>query len=172
MNQSQAFTRSEFLQLPADDRKIAVQVLDYLGGDAEELLKEKPDEDWDTFRDEYFELLDASTHNGCVPEGYADGDLLKAIRKKYACVFWPVLLGTAERIGGHRGELTLVIDPDYEDHTRVVIFHDKLSLVLLTYSAKAWNFRFANLAALTAEIRQLTEEAVNRYRELVTRYRL
>lgn len=164
--------KPSLLAMSAEDQQLLAGVADYLGHDLDEVMNQEANEDWDPISDDVFDLLDASKHEGgCVPSAYADSDLLKSVRKKYACVFWPVLLGIAEQIGCDKHELTLVIDPDYEDHTRVVILHDKQHLVLVRYTAKPWHFKFATFGELTELIRQQIAEAVSDYRDLTDRYK-
>ena len=130
------FTQAQFEQLSDRDRRLLQGVAEYLGYD--NYTGAEPEA--------VFEIL-ADT-DGCVPESEIGDDLWQAIRRKFACIFWPVTCLLAESIGCEEWELSLFIDPDHEDSTRLVIIHEPQQQVLLTFAAEAWGFHFDSLAKI------------------------
>ncbi len=96
--------------------------------------------------------------DGCVPPEEADEDLLRTIRKKFAAVY-QVGMELAEQELNHKGikefdqfNFCIVIEPDSEDCTHVVILDYKRPVCHLHEWSKAWNFHFSTLALLADEV--------------------
>lgn len=116
-----------------------------------------------------FDLL--APCEGCVPEGYDDADLILNIRKKFAGVY-----STAAELAGdelekrglkqfHNFDFRVVIDPDYEDTTSVVVVdaaEGKPYCYLHTYD-KAWHFHFEGLKELAEGILKAKAEILCLY---------
>jgi hypothetical protein len=103
---------------------------------------------------------------GCVPDGYADGDILEPIRKKFAAVYW-VACQRAERALKKKGEnvrLSWLCDASYEDATGVAILNDDKPYYYLREFEKAWHVTFEDLAQLADRITEVERAIVAGYR--------
>ena len=140
------FTAQQWQVLDPERQQVIRAVADYLS--AEKL----PDDPTDDNLSEALNLLRPC--QGCVPEEEIDDSLAQSIRKKFAAVYWTgVQLASQElqRRGHQPGQdfnLSLVIDPDHEDFTMVVVVDADRSHCFLHEGHKAWHFHFDSLADL------------------------
>ena len=132
------YTRQQWQALNPERRQIIRAVADYLSG---EKLPDDPS-------NETLNLLRPCT--GCVPEEEID-ELTGTIRKKFTAIYWTGLeLASRElqRFGHQPGQdynLSLVIDPDHEDFTMVVVVDADRGNWYLHEGHKAWHFNFDTL---------------------------
>ena len=109
---------------------------------------------------------------GCVPQEEVDGDPLAPVRRKFAAVY-QTALEMAEAELQKQGlknrqqfNFCLVIEPSYEDSTHVVVVDYDKPICYLHEWSKAWDFQFANLAALARAVLSAKTALVNRVKEL------
>ncbi len=142
------FTAAQFKALTEEERKAVLAVAEYLTSSTIDIS----DEDLS----EALNLMKPAA--GCVPSEEADGDLLNTVRRKFAAVYQTAMeLAQAEL--KQRGfeprkhfNFSPVIEPSYEDSTRVAIVDYDRPMCYLHEWSKAWHFKFANLAELAGAV--------------------
>lgn len=125
----------------------------------------------DTFLSETLNIL--SPCEGCIPEDEIGDDVLRDIRRKFACVYWAALrLATRPHLADEglptEWNLSLVIDPSFEEATKVVILDDREDRPYryLFETAKAWQFQFDNLAEIAQEVLSTRDQILANFRRL------
>jgi hypothetical protein len=153
------YTRAQWDQLTDEQRTAVWEVLDYLQG------VEPEQEMDDEFLSETLNILRPC--EGCIPEEEIGDDVLQDIRRKFACIYWAALtLATRPHLADEglptKWELSLVIDPSFDDHTKVAILDDRQERPYryLLERDKAWNFRFENLAAIADEVLRARDQVL------------
>lgn len=152
------FTSEQYDALSVGQREVIRAVADYLNGDP------LPPPLTDEALSECFNLL--RPVDGCVPFEEGEEDLRRAIRKKYAAVY-SVARDLAEAALSGKGyqrpehfNLCLVIEPDDEDSTQVVILDYQRPAYYLHEQVKPWNFHFHSLAEIAEEVLRVKEHVV------------
>jgi len=142
------FTAAQFNALTEEERKAVLAVAEYLTSSTIDIS----DEDLS----EALNLMKPAA--GCVPSEEADGDLLNTVRRKFAAVY-QTAMELAEAELKQRGfkprkhfNFSPVIEPSYEDTTRVAIVDYDRPMCYLHEWSKAWHFKFANLAELAGAV--------------------
>ena len=142
------FTAKQFKVLAEDEREAVLAVAEYLTGGTNLVS----DEDFSIA----LNLMRES--EGCVPSEEVGDDLLVSVRRKFAAVYQ---VGTelAKAELQKRGfevrkhfNFCLVIEPDYEDSTHVVVVDYDKSICYLHEWGNAWHMGFENLAALAGAV--------------------
>ncbi len=142
------FTAAQFKALTEEERKAVLAVAEYLTSSTIDISDEQ--------LSEALNLMKPA--EGCVPSEEADGDLLNTVRRKFAAVYQTAMeLAQAEL--KQRGfeprkhfNFSPVIEPSYEDSTRVAIVDYDRPMCYLHEWSKAWHFKFANLAELAGAV--------------------
>jgi hypothetical protein len=155
------FTAEQYNKLNEEERGAVLAVAEYLAGGTVDIS----DEDLSSA----LNLMKES--EGCVPEEEVDGDPLGPVRRKFAAVYQTAmeLAETELQKQGLKNRqhfnFCLVIEPSYEDSTHVaVVDYDKPICYLHEWN-KAWNFQFADLAALAEAVLSTKTALVNKFKE-------
>ncbi len=142
------FTANQFKALREEERQVVLAVAEYLTSSTIDISDEQ--------LSEALNLMKPA--KGCVPSEEADGDLLNTVRRKFAAVY-QTAMDLAEAELKQRGfeprkhfDFSLVIEPSYEDSTRVAIVDYDRPMCYLHEWSKAWHFKFANLAELAGAV--------------------
>jgi len=142
------FTAKQFNALTAEERRVVLAVAEYQTSSTIDISDEQ--------LCEALNLMKPA--KGCVPSEEADGDLLNTVRRKFAAVY-QTAMDLAEAELKQRGfeprkhfNFSLVIEPSYEDTTRVAIVDYDRPMCYLHEWSKAWHFKFANLAELAGAV--------------------
>jgi hypothetical protein len=160
------YTQQQWQTLNTERQQVIQAVAEHLSG--EKLPKEPTDE----ILSETLNLLRPC--KGCVPEEEND-DTMKAIRRKLAAVYWTgVELASQElqRRGHHPSQdfnLTLIIDPDYEDYSLVVVVDEDRGRCHLHEGLKAWHFHFESLAEIADAILSIRNVLVTKVMETLAK---
>src|SRR5438094_7713226 len=156
------FTAEQFNKLTEEERGAVLAVAEYLTGNTVGIS----DEDLSSA----LNLMKGS--EGCVPQEEVDGDALAPVRRKFAAVY-QTAMEMAEAELQKQGlkdrqhfNFCLVIEPSYEDSTRVAVVDYDKPICYLNEWSKAWDFQFANLAALAAAVLSAKTALVNKVTEL------
>ncbi len=156
------FTAQQFNALAEEERQAVLAIGEYLTGSTLEITDEELSSS--------FNLLKPA--DGCVPSEEAGEDLLKSIRRKFAAVY-EVAMELAEAELKQRGleereqfNFCLVIEPNYEDATHVVIVDYDRPICYLHEWSKAWHVGYENLAALAAAVLSAKAALVTKVEEL------
>ncbi len=155
------FTAKQFNALTAEERRVVLAVAEYQTSSTIDISDEQ--------LCEALNLMKPA--KGCVPSEEADGDLLNTVRRKFAAVYQTAMeLAQAEL--KQRGfeprkhfNFSLVIEPSYEDTTRVAIVDYDRPMCYLHEWSKAWHFKFANLAELAGAVLSAKVVLVNKVQE-------
>jgi hypothetical protein len=154
------YTNQQWQSLDAERQKVIRSVAEYLSG---ENLPVNPD---DERLSETLNLLRPC--QGCVPEEEIDDTSLKAIRKKFAAVYWQgVELASKElqRRGHQTGQdftFNLIIDPTSDDFTMIVVVDATKANGYLYEGHKAWHFHFNSLADIADAVLSVRNLLVNK----------
>ena len=156
------FTAKQFNALTAEERRVVLAVAEYQTSSTIDISDEQ--------LCEALNLMKPA--KGCVPSEEADGDLLNTVRRKFAAVYQTAMeLAQAEL--KQRGfeprkhfNFSLVIEPSYEDTTRVAIVDYDRPICYLYEWSKAWHFDFANLAELAGAVLSAKVVLVRKVTEL------
>ena len=147
-NKEYPFTAKQFNALNEEERQALLAVAEYLTSSMIDISDEDLSEALDLMK----------PGKGCVPSEEADEDLLNAVRRKFAAVY-QTAMELAEAELKQRGfeprkhfNFSLVIEPSYEDSTRVAIVDYDRPICYLHEWSKAWHFKFANLAELAGAV--------------------
>ena len=153
------YTNQQWQTLDSERQQVIRSVAEYLS--AEKLSKNPTDE----ALSEALNLLRLC--QGCVPEEEGD-DVMKSIRKKFAAIYWTGLeLASQELLQrGHQPgqdfNLSLVIDPDYEDFTMVAVVDADRPHCFLHEGHKAWHFNFDSLTDIADAVLSVRNLLVNK----------
>ena len=157
-NKEYPFTAKQFNALNEEERQALLAVAEYLTSSMIDIS----DEDLS----EALNLMKPG--KGSVPSEEADEDLLNAVRRKFAAVY-QTSMELAEAELKQRGleprnhfNFALVIEPSYEDSTRVAIVDYDRPVCYLHEWSKAWHFKFANLAELAGAVLSAKVVLVNK----------
>ena len=155
------FTAKQFNALTAEERRVVLAVAEYQTSSTIDISDEQ--------LCEALNLMKPA--KGCVPSEEADGDLLNTVRRKFAAVY-QTAMDLAEAELKQRGfeprkhfDFSLVIEPSYEDTTRVAIVDYDRPMCYLHEWSKAWHFKFANLAELAGAVLSAKVVLVNKVQE-------
>jgi hypothetical protein len=95
--------------------------------------------------------------DGCLPNEFIGEELLYDIQSKFYQFFSAITEAVEKDFldkQGVKGKwLSIWIDPSYDDETHVIVTFQ--SLVVLRYSAKAWNFAWPSVRELEKEMAEL-----------------
>ena len=109
---------------------------------------------------------------GCVPDDWTDGDLLKTIRQKFAALLFPAMELAQKELQEHpakpRVHWFLVVDADYEDTTHMAVIDAEEGPHACPYCyyhecEKAWNIGYENLASIANEVLRIKALLVERF---------
>ena len=99
--------------------------------------------------------------DGCIPEEEIGDDLLAAIRRKFACVYYAATERAEKKLKAQGlrfyddHAFCLVVDPCYENSTHVAVVDLRPEMRPFCYFhdySKAWHFSFANLKDIAREV--------------------
>ena len=142
------FTAAQFHALNEEERQVVLAVAEYLTSSMIDISDEDLSEALNVMKPD----------KGCVPSEEGNGDLLNTVRRKFAAVY-QTAMELAEAELKQRGleprkhfNFSLVIEPSYEDSTRVAIVDYDRPVCYLHEWSKAWHFKFANLTELAGAV--------------------
>src|SRR6266436_4699392 len=142
------FTAAQFNALTEEERQAILAVAEYLTGTMSDVSDEQLSEALNLMK----------PCEGCFPCEEVDENLLNTVRRKFAAVY-QTALELAEAELKQRGfeprkqfNFSLVIEPSYEDSTRVAIVDYDRPICYLHEWMKAWRFKFANLTELAGAV--------------------
>lgn len=103
---------------------------------------------------------------GCLNEGSVIGDveeLERGIIKLFYTYFDPIRTAVEKELNIKMPEWAkIVVEPDYEDTTFVVVFLTEAMVVLHHQSIKAWYFRWNTPEEMAADMAEVYEEMLKR----------
>jgi hypothetical protein len=152
------FTFREYKSLAPEQQRALRRVAEYRAG--MDLDESPSDEDLS----EIFGILRPC--EGCVPAEELGDEPLEDIRRKFACIYHGAVELVEEELrrkrlqSCHDFAFCVVIDPRYDDATRVAIVDHNYNERPFCYfhdSWKAWHFAFADLKAIADEVLKAKE---------------
>src|SRR5512137_197931 len=153
------YTQNQWQILDPERQQVISSVAEYLSG-------EKLAQPTDEALSQALNLLRPC--KGCVPEEEIDDTPIKAIRKKFAAIYWTgveLAIQELQRRGhqtGHDFTLYLVIDPDHEDYTYVTVVDPDKGRCFLHEGHKPWHFHFDSLAEIADAVLSVRNLLVNK----------
>lgn len=146
------YTLTDYESLTAEQQDALLRVAAYLGSEPADLS----DDESLTLTLNILRPCD-----GCLPHEELGDDLLAAIRRKFACIYYPAVELAEEELKA-RGlrffddfAFCLEIDPSYEDATHVAVVDYRAETRPFCYLhlyEKAWHFSFLTLLEIAAAV--------------------